>query len=362
MSKIPKPRRTEQRVSRNYESGVGGAEQTDKDQPSASRLASTSTRSHKRDFDEQNRQDANLNLLPQMQFAVLEFVERGDGELTEREVVALHALEIGTASSGHLPKGDAVKMIIRSLQDRGLLSPTDSSKGKISLTAAGSRFLHNARNAADRAEQVLLATLSKASELHSDIHRAKGLSDQYKDGSKSRKSRDYEGKIKTVDLSIGGTRPIDVGIWSKIDSLAHELGVPSKAIKSALEDANLLPGAKIDARTSNASHKLRPLKGRAQWMKRDKSKNETPVDFVQRVYADRLPQLTRADIFNADKSLYRAIRFFEQEHGLPSGFLPTLREQSEKRIHEFRDAGRLDDAQKVIATLRKRRERRAEPK
>jgi tetratricopeptide (TPR) repeat protein len=120
-----------------------------------------------------------------------------------------------------------------------------------------------------------------------------------------------------------------------------------------------LTSQELSQPTAPTKKRLRPINGRAQWINRDKNKAETPVDFVKRVYADRLPDLSRAQILDADAGLYRALRYWEQKHGaFPEGFLPTRLEEAERRIQEFQTDGRLEDALRVADALRTRQRRR----
>jgi hypothetical protein len=75
----------------------------------------------------------------------------------------------------------------------------------------------------------------------------------------------------------------------------------------------------------------------AFWRNRDKSKNETPIEFIATTYADFLGTgLTQADIRQLDFDLYRALHNWKQRHGWPKDFdFPSRRESNDQLLERY---------------------------
>lgn len=76
-----------------------------------------------------------------------------------------------------------------------------------------------------------------------------------------------------------------------------------------------------------------PAQAPAKWSKRDK-KNESPVDFIRREYADWIGKgLTRAHLRRLDMTLYDALNHWLKSNELPSEIdLPTKTELIDRKI------------------------------
>jgi hypothetical protein len=80
-----------------------------------------------------------------------------------------------------------------------------------------------------------------------------------------------------------------------------------------------------------------PKKAPSMWSDRDKSKQETPIGFIRRVYADSLGRgLTQSDIRRLDFDLYRALQNWKQRHAWPSDFpLGTKQHRNDMLLRSY---------------------------
>jgi hypothetical protein len=84
----------------------------------------------------------------------------------------------------------------------------------------------------------------------------------------------------------------------------------------------------------DSTHELH-LGNPAKWRAR-KDRNESPVDFIRREYAQWLGRgLTKAHLRRADKGLYDSLNYWLQKNQAPDGFdLPTKQQMIDRTISE----------------------------
>jgi hypothetical protein len=80
-----------------------------------------------------------------------------------------------------------------------------------------------------------------------------------------------------------------------------------------------------------------PAQAPSTWATRNRSNQETPIDFVRRVYVESLGHgLTQSDIRRLDYDLYRALQNWKQRYGWPSDFmLPTKQSKNEMLLSSY---------------------------
>jgi hypothetical protein len=83
------------------------------------------------------------------------------------------------------------------------------------------------------------------------------------------------------------------------------------------------------------SDKKSALKPPAKWLDRA-DKNESPLDFVRREYADLFGRISRPDLKKLDKSLYAALSNWISKNGpLPPEIdIPTKKQVSDKKLEQ----------------------------